>query len=160
MRSDQLLFLTDDRMRSGVELMFFAYRDMTADPDRVLAQRGLGRAHHRALHFVRHREGITVAELINLLGVTKQSLNRVLRKLIDDGIIFQEVGESDRRQRRLYLSDEGKELEKSLAALQRERLRKAFQKAGPDAVAGFREVLAQMMDDGSKRYLADMADKS
>jgi DNA-binding MarR family transcriptional regulator len=159
MRSDQLLFLTDDRMRSGAELMFFAYRDMTADPDRVLAQRGLGRAHHRALHFVRHREGITVAELIDLLGVTKQSLNRVLRKLIDDGIIFQEVGESDRRQRCLYLSDEGKALEKSLAALQRERLRKAFQKAGPDAVAGFREVLTQLMDDGSRRYLADMADK-
>ncbi|MGB0505595.1 MAG: MarR family winged helix-turn-helix transcriptional regulator [Pikeienuella sp.] len=158
MRSDQLLFLTDDRMRSGVELMFFAYRDMTADPDKVLAQRGLGRAHHRALHFVRHREGITVAELIDLLGVTKQSLNRVLRKLIEDGIIYQEVGESDRRQRRLYLSDEGKALEKSLAAMQRERLRKAFQKAGPDAVAGFREVLAQMMDEGSRNYLADMAD--
>lgn len=159
MRSDQLLFLTDERLRGGVELMFFAYRDMIADPDRLLEARGYGRAHHRAIHFVRHRPGITVAALIDLLGVTKQSLNRVLRKLIDDGVIYQTVGEEDRRQRRLYLSEAGEAFEASLAAPQRERMRRAFLSAGPDAVAGFRAVLTEMMDDGSRRHLDEEASR-
>lgn len=159
MRSDQLLFLTDDRLRGGVELMFFAYRDMTADPDKILAERDYGRAHHRAIHFISQRPGITVAALIDLLGVTKQSLNRVLRKLIEDGVVFQEVGETDRRQRRLYLSDDGKAFEKSLSTLQRDRMRKAFQEAGPEAVAGFRKVLTEMMNGASRGYLDDMVDR-
>ena len=84
--SDKLLFLTDEQLRSAIELLFFAYRDFTGDPDRILAERGYGRAHHRAIHFIKHRPDITVAGLIEMLGVTKQSLNRVLRQLIDDAI--------------------------------------------------------------------------
>ena len=100
-RGDQLLFLTDAQLRQGVELMFFAYRDMIADADRVLETRGYGRAHHRCLHFVWRRPGMSVSELLDTLKVTKQSLNRVLRQLVEDGMIASKVGPSDRRQRLL-----------------------------------------------------------
>ena len=151
-QADQRLFLTDDKLRTGIELLFFAYRDFTGDPDRILEERGYGRAHHRAIHFIRHRPGITVAGLIDVLGVTKQSLNRVLRQLIKDGLVEQTVGETDRRQRLLHLTNHGTELEASLSAPQRERLRRAFLKAGPEAVAGFREVLLEMMDDAARHH--------
>ena len=153
MNADQRLFLTDEQLRTGIELMFFAYRDFTGDPDRILEERGYGRAHHRAIHFIRHRPGITVAGLIDVLSVTKQSLNRVLRQLIKDELVTQTVGETDRRQRLLHLTPAGEELEAHLSAPQRERLRKAFLTAGPDAVAGFRDVLLEMMDDGARRHL-------
>lgn len=145
-RSDQLRFLTDDQLRQGVELMFFAYRGFTADPDRILAARGYGRAHHRAIHFVNRRPGLTVNELLDLLGVTKQSLNRVLRQLVDDGLIESRVGVADRRHRNLTLTANGRTLEQELSAAQRRRMRAAFSSAGPEAVHGFRTVLEQMID--------------
>lgn len=145
-RSDQLRFLTDDQLRQGVELMFFAYRGFTADPDRILATRGYGRAHHRAIHFVNRRPGLTVNELLDMLGVTKQSLNRVLRQLVDDGLIESRVGVNDRRHRNLTLTANGRALEQELSAAQRRRMRAAFSSAGPDAVHGFRTVLEQMID--------------
>lgn len=153
--SDRLLFLTDEQLRSAIELLFFAYRDFTGDPDRILADRGYGRAHHRAIHFIKHRPDITVAGLIEMLGVTKQSLNRVLRQLIDDGLVVQKVGETDRRQRLLSLSEEGAELEAKLSQPQRDRLRQAYTSAGPEAVAGFREVLHKIMNDGTRAMVAD-----
>ena len=152
-RADQRLYLTDEQLRAGVELLFFAYRDFTGDPDRMLAERGYGRAHHRAIHFIRHRPGLTVAGLIDLLGVTKQSLNRVLRQLIGDGLVEQQVGAEDRRQRLLHLTEAGRELEAALSEAQRERLRRAYLEAGPEAVAGFREVLQRMMNEGARRLL-------
>ncbi|MEL6792593.1 MAG: MarR family transcriptional regulator [Pseudomonadota bacterium] len=155
MNADQRLFLTDEQLRTGIELLFFAYRDFTGDPDRILEERGYGRAHHRAIHFIRHRPGITVAGLIDVLSVTKQSLNRVLRQLIKDGLVAQTVGETDRRQRLLHLTPDGEELEALLSSPQRDRLRKAFLTAGPGAVAGFRDVLLEMMDDGARRHLAN-----
>ena len=129
-RSEQLLFLTDEQLRQGIELLFFAYRDFTSDPDAVLDERGYGRAHHRAIHFIKRRPGITVAGLLDILGVTKQSLNRVLRQLIDDGLVVQATGQQDRRQRLLNLTGAGDELERSLSAPQRDRLRRAFSEAG------------------------------
>ncbi|MEM7547475.1 MAG: MarR family transcriptional regulator [Pseudomonadota bacterium] len=152
-RADQRLFLTDEQLRTGTELLFFAYRDFIGDPDRLLEERGYGRAHHRALHFICHRPGITVARLIDTLAVTKQSLNRVLRKLIEDGLVEQTVGENDRRQRLLYLTPAGKALEETLATPQRERLRTAYLDAGPEAVAGFREVLHRLMDESARQSL-------
>ena len=109
-RSEQLLFLTDDQLRQGIELMFFAYRGFTADPDRILAARGYGRAHHRAIHFINRRPGLTVNELLDFLGVTKQSLNRVLRQLVDDGLVESRVGREDRRHRNLHLTAAGRAL--------------------------------------------------
>jgi DNA-binding MarR family transcriptional regulator len=145
-RSEQLLFLTDDQLRQGVELMFFAYRGFTSDPDRILAQFGYGRAHHRALHFINRRPGLTVNGLIEILGVTKQSLNRVLRQLVAEGLVESRVGRVDRRQRNLVLTEKGRALEQELSAAQRRRMRAAFSQAGPEAVAGFRAVLEQMID--------------
>ncbi len=145
-RSEQLLFLTDDQLRQGIELMFFAYRGFTADPDRILDARGYGRAHHRAIYFVNRRPGLMVNELLEILGVTKQSLNRVLRQLVDDGLVDSRIGASDRRQRNLHLTDRGRALEQELSAAQRRRMRAAYSTAGPEAVHGFRKVLEQMID--------------
>lgn len=144
---ENLLFLTDEQLRKGIEAMFFAYRGFTADPDRILADISYGRAHHRALHFINRCEGTTVNNLLTVLGVTKQSLNRVLRALVNDGLVESRVGRRDRRERHLYLTEKGAELERSLSQAQRARMREAYRNAGPQAVSGFRQVLEAMMDD-------------
>jgi DNA-binding MarR family transcriptional regulator len=145
-RGDSLLFLTDEQLRQGSEAMFFAYRGFTADPDRILQDLAYGRAHHRAIHFINRAPGTTVNNLLGILGVTKQSLNRVLRTLISDGLVKSVVGRADKRERHLYLTEEGQALEQKLSDAQRARLRAAFREAGPEAVAGFRTVLEAMMD--------------
>lgn len=145
---ENLLFLTDEQLRKGIEAMFFAYRGFTADPDRILADMSYGRAHHRALHFINRTPGTTVNNLLTVLGVTKQSLNRVLRTLVTDGLVEQRVGRQDRRERHLYLTEQGTDLERKLSEAQRARMRAAYRSVGPQAVAGFRQVLEAMMDDG------------
>ena len=153
--SETLLFLTDEQLRQGVEAMFFAYRGFTADPDRILAEYAYGRAHHRALHFINGAPGTTVNNLLSILGVTKQSLNRVLRTLIGDGLVESRVGRSDKRERHLYLTEDGAALERKLSDAQRARMRAAYRAAGPQSVAGFRRVLEAMMDpDMRRRYHA------
>ena len=157
---ESLLFLTDDQLRKGIEAMFFAYRGFTADPDRILADKGYGRAHHRALHFIHRRPGTTVNNLLSILGVTKQSLNRVLRRLIEDGLVDSRVGHRDKRERHLWLTGEGEALEQSLSDAQRTRMRAAYRAAGPEAVAGFRQVLEAMMDSELRRYYDDLKDSN
>ena len=150
---ENLLFLTDEQLRKGIEAMFFAYRGFTEDPDRILAERGYGRAHHRALHFIHRAPGTTVNNLLSILGVTKQSLNRVLRTLIEDGLVKSTVGQKDRRERHLFLTENGEALETQLSDAQRRRMRGAYRAAGPEAVQGFRQVLEAMMDgEIRKRY--------
>ena len=143
---ESLLFLTDEQLRKGIEAMFFAYRGFTADPDRILETMDYGRAHHRALHFVQRNPGTTVSNLLTVLGVTKQSLNRVLRALIEDGHVRSEKGRKDGRERHLFLTTGGEALEKLLSEAQRARMRAAYRSAGPQAVQGFRTVLEAMMD--------------
>ena len=156
---ESLLFLTDEQLRKGIEAMFFAYRGFTADPDRILEQRGYGRAHHRAVHFIHRSPGTTVNNLLAILGVTKQSLNRVLRTLIEDGLVESRVGQKDRRERHLFLTPKGEALERELSDAQRARMRDAYRKAGPTAVAGFRQVLEAMMDADMRRHFAAMKDQ-
>ncbi|QIE46353.1 MarR family transcriptional regulator [Pseudohalocynthiibacter aestuariivivens] len=152
---ETLLFLTDEQLRQGIEAMFFAYRGFTSDPDRILATMAYGRAHHRAVHFIARSPGTTVNNLLSILGVTKQSLNRVLRTLVEDGLVDSQVGTSDKRERNLYLTDKGAALERKLSDAQRARMRAAFRSAGPEAVSGFRQVLEAMMDpDMRHRYHA------
>jgi DNA-binding MarR family transcriptional regulator len=152
---EALLFLTDEQLRKGIEAMFFAYRGFTADPDRILAGLDYGRAHHRALHFINRMPGTTVSNLLAILGVTKQSLNRVLRTLVEDGMVDSRVGRTDRRERNLHLTEAGQALERQLSEAQRARMRAAYRAAGPEAVAGFRTVLEAMMDEDIRRqYLA------
>jgi DNA-binding MarR family transcriptional regulator len=148
---ESLLFLTDEQLRQGIEAMFFAYRGFTADPDRILAGMAYGRAHHRAIHFINRAPGTTVNNLLILLGVTKQSLNRVLRTLVEDGLVESKVGKSDKRERHLFLTEAGEALERKLSDAQRARMRAAYRAAGPQAVAGFRQVLEAMMDNDLRR---------
>jgi DNA-binding MarR family transcriptional regulator len=149
--SESLLFLTDEQLRQGIEAMYFAYRGFTADPDRILATMAYGRAHHRAIHFINRAPGTTVSNLLEILGVTKQSLNRVLRTLIEDGLVESRVGTVDKRERNLFLTEAGVSLEARLSDAQRTRMRAAYRDAGPEAVAGFRKVLESMMDPEMRR---------
>ncbi len=112
----------EEEVRHGIELLFFAYRDFTAEPDAILAQYGFGRAHHRVVHFVGRHPQMTVGDLLGILRITKQSLNRVLGQLVRQGFIIQHRGAQDRRQRLLELTDSGRELERRLSAPQRARV--------------------------------------
>ena len=144
--NQQILFLTDEQLRLGIEAMFFAYKGFTIDPDNILKNYSYGRAHHRAIHFINSYPGTTVNNLLQILGVTKQSLNRVLRSLIIDGLVEVNIGKIDKRQRNLILTTKGKDLENKLSISQRDRMRLAYKAAGPDAVAGFRTVLDYIVD--------------
>ncbi|MEM8569743.1 MAG: MarR family transcriptional regulator [Pseudomonadota bacterium] len=143
----------DEQIRFGIELMYFAYRSFTAEPDRILAKRNYGRAHHRALHFIGRKPGLTVNELLDTLGVTKQSLNRVLRQLIDDRIVESRVGANDRRQRHLHLTEDGISLAAELSETQRNRMRLAFEAVGPEAVQGFERVMEHIVDADLRELL-------
>jgi DNA-binding MarR family transcriptional regulator len=140
-------------MRLAQDLLFFAYRDFTNAADVVLEELGLGRAHHRALHFIGRNPGITVSDLLSILRITKQSLARVLGALVDQGYVTQHPGATDRRQRLLSLTPAGAALEQRLFARQRERLEPAWRAAGADAVDGFRRVMRGIMDDMARAYL-------
>jgi DNA-binding MarR family transcriptional regulator len=132
--------LSQDELYWYVEALFFAYRDFTGDPDRILNEIGFGRAHHRVLHFVHRYPGMRVADLLEILQITKQSLARVLRELIKEDYIAQHSGESDRRARLLYATERGVALARRLAAPQLEKLGAALSASGRDgnlAVAHF-----------------------
>src|SRR6059058_3364023 len=116
-----------------IELLFFAYRDFIGDPDDVLSKLGFGRAHHRVLHFVNRNPGMKVAELLDILKITKQSLGRVLKQLIDQGYVVQKEGANDRRQRLLYVTAKGESLAMKLAGLQTARIARALAELGADA---------------------------
>ena len=144
------LFLRDEDLRQGIELLFYAYRDFTAEPDQMLARLGLGRAHHRVIYFVGRNPEITVTELLRILRITKQSLSRVLGDLIRKGYIAQRKGDRDRRQRLLLLTQAGQELERQLTENQRQRLARAYREAGAEAVDGFRTVLLGIIDEANR----------
>jgi DNA-binding MarR family transcriptional regulator len=133
-----------------IELLFFAYRDFVGDPDEVLAKLGFGRAHHRVLHFVNRNSGMKVADLLDILKITKQSLGRVLKQLIDDGYILQREGAHDRRQRLLYVTPAGEALAMELAGLQTARIASVLAELGPGAREAARRFLAGMIDAGDR----------
>ena len=132
---------------SCVELLYFAYRDFTCDPDTILEQYGFGRAHHRVLHFVHRNPGLKVAELLDILKITKQSLARVLKQLVDEGFIIQRAGSEDRRERRLYLSAKGGRLTDKLTQIQAKRVEGALATLGPGADVLARQFLFAMINE-------------
>src|ERR1700760_3978557 len=134
-------FLREEEGRQGIELLFFAYRDFTAEPDAILEQYDFGRAHHRVVHFVGRHPQMTVGDLLAILRITKQSLSRVLGQLVRQEFILQQTGSHDRRQRLLQLTPKGRDLERQLSEPQRSRIANAYRQAGPQAVEGFREVM-------------------
>src|ERR1700726_1897545 len=148
-------FLSDEEVRQGIELLFFAYRDFTAEPDAILTRHDFGRAHHSGVHFVGRRPQMTVGELLTILKITKQSLNRVLGQLVRQGFIIQHRGAQDRRQRLLELTEKGRELERQLSEPQRIRVAAAYRKAGAQAVDGFRKVLLGIIASADDRRRFD-----
>ncbi|ODU54390.1 MAG: MarR family transcriptional regulator [Acetobacteraceae bacterium SCN 69-10] len=148
-----LLFLREEEIRAAQDLLFFAYRDFTNAADVILEELGLGRAHHRALHYIGRNPGIAVSDLLAILRITKQSLARVLSALVEQGHVAQTQGHADRRQRLLTLTPAGQALERRLFERQRERLVTAYREAGGSAVDGFRRVMRGIMDEGARAYM-------
>jgi DNA-binding MarR family transcriptional regulator len=148
-----LLFLREEELRQGIELLYYAYRDFTAGPDEMLAKYGFGRAHHRVIYFVGRHPQMSVTDLLGILRITKQSLARVLNALVEQGFVAQAPGRSDRRQRLLTLAPAGAALERRLFESQRKRLSAAFGEAGGAAVDGFRRVMRCIMDQTARAYI-------
>lgn len=139
-----------------VELLFFAYRDFTGEPDAILQEMGFGRAHHRVLHFVNRNPGLRVADLLNLLRITKQSLARVLKQLVDEGFILQERPASDRRERRLFLTPRGAELAVRLLDIQTQRIATALALANKNGETSAREFLLAMIGEADRNVVANV----
>lgn len=151
-----LLFLREEEIRLAQDMLFFAYRNFTHAADEVLEKLELGRAHHRALHFIGRMPGVSVTDLLSILGITKQSLSRVLTTLVDQGYVTQAPGRSDRRQRLLSLTPKGVALERQLFEQQRDVLLRAYREAGGPAVEGFRRVLRALTDESGQAHLSAM----
>ncbi len=145
------LFLRDEELRQGIEMLFYAYRDFIAEPDAILRRSGFGRAHHRVIYFVGRYPDTTVSALLDILQITKQSLSRVLGQLVQEGYIDQNKGQQDRRQRLLSLTKKGRELERQLTADQRARFARAYRDAGAEAVEGFRKVMLGIISSDEDR---------
>jgi DNA-binding MarR family transcriptional regulator len=144
------LFLREEELRQGIELMFYSYRDFTFEADQQLKRYHLGRAHHRALYFIGRHPGQTVGHLLSILKVTKQSISRVLKDLLEQGYVEQKSGPRDRRERRLELTEKGKKLERELTDRQSQRFARAYRETGADAVEGFRKVLLGLLDPAER----------
>jgi DNA-binding MarR family transcriptional regulator len=152
------LFLREEELRRGIEMMFFAYRDFTGEADSLLAEQNMGRAHHRAIYFIGRNPGITVTELLAILNITKQSLSRVLSALVETGHVVQHTGPEDRRQRLLYLTETGISLEARLTEVQGRRFAKAYREAGMSAVEGFQRVLQGLLDDRTREQVEELGE--
>ena len=148
-----LLFLREEQIRQAQDMLFLAWRDFSTSVDPLLEHSGLGRAHHRALHFIGRTPGMTVGDLLLVLDITKQSLARVLNTLIEQNLVLQTRGRGDRRQRLLSLTPAGAALERQLFDCQRERLVTAYREAGGPAVDGFRRVLRALMGRAARSTL-------
>jgi DNA-binding MarR family transcriptional regulator len=144
------LYLRDEEMKQGMDLMVLAVRALSADADALLKELGLGRAHARALSMIAHRPSLSVADLLALLHITKQSLNRVLGDLVARDYVAQQAAPNDRRKRLLRLTEKGRTLENALWETGRSRVARAFRDAGPEAVTGFRKVIAALTQDARR----------
>lgn len=153
-QDDQDLFLR------STELLYFAYRDYIAWPDDILQNYGFGRAHHRILFFVSQNPSMTVAELLKILNITKQSLSRVLSALVGKGYIVQEIGQQDRRQRLLNLTDKGKELLSQVSEHQKEQMLKALKDSGMESVEGFWKVLTALISEENREEILELVFKN
>ena len=156
--ADQLAAANEapDEIVALIELLFFAYRDFVSDPDHILDDYGFGRAHHRVIHFVGRNPGMHVAELLDILRITKQSLSRVLRDLIDKGFVYQREGSRDRRQRLLYLTPEGTELHGRLITPQITRIRAALGTLDAETSQAFRKALFAMIDPDDRHHVLSL----
>ena len=143
----ELLYLKDDQIKDFIEQIFYAYRETYSDPKKILKKYSFGTAHHRAIHLIERHEGLTVSDLLNRLKITKQSLNRVLRDLINNKAVFLRKGEVDSRQRKIFLNEKGEKLFEEIFIEQKRRIYNAFKNSDSDSVIKFKKVLNKIINE-------------
>ena len=143
----ELLYLKDDQIKDFIEQIFYAYRETYADPKKILKKYSFGTAHHRAIHLIEKYEGLTVSDLLRKLKITKQSLNRVLKDLINNETIILKKGKIDSRQRKIFLNVKGKKLFEEIFLEQKKRIYNAFKNSDSDSVIKFKNVLKKIVNE-------------
>ena len=143
----ELLYLKDEQIKEFIQLLFYAYRETYSDPKKILKKYSFGTAHHRAIYLIERHEGLTVSDLLNKLKITKQSLNRVLRDLIKNKAILLKKGETDSRQRRIFLNEKGKKLFEEIFFEQKKRIYNALKNSDSDSVIKFKNVLNRIINE-------------
>jgi len=142
-----LLYLKDDQIKEFIEKIFYAYRETYSDPKKILKKYSFGNAHQRAIHLIERHEGISISGLLGKLKITKQSLNRVLRDLIKNKSILIKKGESDLRQRHIFLNEKGKKLFNEIFLQQKKRIYNALKSSDSDSVIKFKKVLNKIINE-------------
>ena len=142
-----LLYLKDDQIKDFIEQLFYAYRETYSDPKEILKKYSFGTAHHKAIHLIERHEGLTVSELLSKLKITKQSLNRILRDLINSKAILLKKGEIDSRHRQIFLNEKGKKLSEEIFSEQKKRIYNAFKNSDSDSVIKFKNVLKKIINE-------------
>ena len=150
-------FLNDKEVRKVIELLFFAYRDFTSGPDKILEKINFGRAHHRVIYFVGKKNHITIKELLNVLKITKQSLSRVLNQLVSEKFIIVSTG-IDKRTKKLSLTYKGKKLENELSTIQIKKIREVINKFSEENINGFKKILHEMIEENNKKTFQEIND--
>lgn len=148
-------FLNDKEVRKVIELLFFAYRDFTSGPDKILEKIKFGRAHHRVIYFVGKKNHITIKELLNVLKITKQSLSRVLNQLVSEKFIIVSTG-IDKRTKKLSLTNKGKKLENELSTIQIKKIRQVIKKFSEENINGFKKILHEMIEENNKKTFQEI----
>ena len=150
-------FLNDKEIRKVIELLFFSYRDFTSGPDKILEKLNFGRAHHRVIYFVGKKNHITIKELLGVLQITKQSLSRVLNQLVSEKFILVSTG-TDKRTKKLSLTEKGKKLENELSTIQIKKIREVINKFDVENINGFKQILYEMIEDNNKKTFQEIND--
>ena len=150
-------FLKDKEIRKVIELLFFSYRDFTSGPDKILEKLNFGRAHHRAIYFVGKKNNITIKELLVILQITKQSLSRVLNQLVSEKFILVSTG-TDKRTKKLSLTEKGKKLENELSTIQIKKIREVINRFDVENINGFKQILYEMIEDNNKKTFQEIND--
>ena len=150
-------FLNDKEIRKVIELLFFSYRDFTSGPDKILEKLNFGRAHHRVIYFVGKKNHITIKELLGVLQITKQSLSRVLNQLVSEKFILVSTG-TDKRTKKLSLTEKGKKLENELSTIQIKKIREVINRFDVENINGFKQILYEMIEDNNKKIFQEIND--
>ena len=150
-------FLNDKEIRKVIELLFFSYRDFTSGPDKILEKLNFGRAHHRVIYFVGKKNHITIKELLGVLQITKQSLSRVLNQLVSEKFILVSTG-TDKRTKKLSLTEKGKKLENELSTIQIKKIREVINRFDVENINGFKQILYEMIEENNKKIFQEIND--
>ena len=150
-------FLNDKEIRKVIELLFFSYRDFTSGPDKILEKLNFGRAHHRVIYFVGKKNHITIKELLGVLQITKQSLSRVLNQLVSEKFILVSTG-TDKRTKKLPLTEKGKKLENELSTIQIKKIRAVINTFDVEKINGFKQIFYEMIEDKNKKIFQEIND--